>query len=646
MPLARPGDAVYRTGMAGIKGLRNLTGMKGRCKGGLKSNTHRTPPAPESLQACAAAFLQQLEARAYSQGSLDAHHWALKGFLAWAGEQNLTSPADFTRKTMEVYQFHLYHYRSPRTGECLVVNTQLARLGCVRRFFAWLCRSGTIPANPACDLYLPRKQARHLPNSLSVDEIQRLFAMPNTADPFGLRDRAMLEVFYATGVRRTEMTRLDHGDYDPSARTLLVRKGKGGKSRMLPVGERASHWLERYLLESRPLFAHIPSETALFLSGYGSRFSPTYLGNWVAGLMKKAGIPALGSCHRFRHSCATHMLEGGSDIRYIQEMLGHEQLSTTQIYTHVSIRALTEVHARCHPHGRMPAHEDHYSVPGEKDSASPQVRDPLSADPVMTACPPCPAPVTRALDMDVPGPDDEDADPGFGAVLPKSGPRPPRPGNPRNAMASNRLRRRPPSAKSICVTDYQYRYYDPLTGRWPSRDPIGEEGGVNLYGFVGNDGIGKWDFQGLIGPGSANPWPGTSPWPPSNPKAGQDTYADPRIPPSPTIPGTNIPTDEGPWATAEAVRDWLSAAKFYTCPKWGKKYKRGMTGGDLQHCMFGCLYASANPLYSPLAAATEMVQNNPEWIDVRMNYVGTWGGLTAKSLSDCESYCKKAVCCP
>jgi integrase/recombinase XerD len=276
-----------------------------------------------------------------------------------------------------------------------------------------------------------------------------------------------------------------------------VRKGKGGKSRMLPVGERAAHWLERYLLEARPLFAHIPSETALFLSGYGSRFSPTYLGNWVAGLMKKVGILALGSCHRFRHSCATHMLEGGSDIRYIQEMLGHEQLSTTQIYTHVSIRALTEVHGRCHPHGRMPALEDHIPVPNEKDCASPQMCDPLSADPVMLACPPCPATVSKAADIGVPGPDDEDTDPGFGAVLPKSGPRPPRPGNPRNAMASNRLRRMPPSAKSICVTDYQYRYYDPLTGRWPSRDPIEEDGGVNLYGFVGNDGLNKWDILGL-----------------------------------------------------------------------------------------------------------------------------------------------------
>jgi len=223
---------------------------------------------------------------------------------------------------MEAYQLHLHQYHSPRTKEPLVVNTQIARLGCVRRFFAWLCRSGVIPANPAADLDLPRKQARHLPKALNPDEITRLLALPNTGDPFGLRDRVMLELFYATGIRRTEMTRLDHGDYDSSARTLLVRRGKNGKSRMLPVGERAAWWLDRYLAESRPLFAYLPAETGLFLSGYGTRFSPAYLGNWVAGLMRKAGIEKIGSCHLFRHSCATDMLDGGADIRYIQEWSG------------------------------------------------------------------------------------------------------------------------------------------------------------------------------------------------------------------------------------------------------------------------------------------------------------------------------------
>jgi len=130
--------------------------------------------------------------------------------------------------------------RSPRGGKPLAVNTRLARLGCVRRFFARLCRAGAIPANPAADLDLPRRQARKLPEGFGPDEIRRLLAVPNPADPFGLRDRAILELFYATGVRRLEMAGLDHGDYDPAARTLRIRRGKGGKGRLLPVGGRAA----------------------------------------------------------------------------------------------------------------------------------------------------------------------------------------------------------------------------------------------------------------------------------------------------------------------------------------------------------------------------------------------------------------------
>jgi integrase/recombinase XerD len=486
--------------------------MRGRKKGGLRAPAATILPTPDSLPACAAAFLEHLAARAYSQGSLDAHHWALKGFLAWAEEQNLTSPGAFTRATLGDYQLHLYHYRSPRTKEPLVVNTQLARLGAIRRFFAWLCRSGAIPANPACDLDLPRKQASHLPKCLGDDEIQRLLALPDTADPFGLRDRTILELFYATGVRRTEMTRLDHGDFDPSARTLLVRKGKAGKSRLLPVGERAAWWLEKYLAEVRPLFAHLPAETALFLSGYGTRFSPAYIGNWVAGLMKKAGVKIPGSSHLWRHSCATGMLEGGADIRYIQEMLGHEQLTTTQIYTHVSIKALTEVHARCHPYGRMPVSNENPGEPleqtdilandnpietNEKLSASPHAADPLSAIQAMTDVLSVPVPTLEPPECGGRDPGDGDSDPGCGSIRRPTRPRAPGPRNTGNRLTRKQLGEDRPNGKMNHVADYGYRYYDPLTGRWPSRDPIQEKGGVNLYGFVGNDGISNIDAYGL-----------------------------------------------------------------------------------------------------------------------------------------------------
>ncbi len=121
-----------------------------------------------------------------------------------------------------------------------------------------MCRTGVLPANPAADLDLPRKQVRQLPKSLSADEIDRILAIPNPEDPFGLRDRTILELFYATGIRRTEMTNLDCGDYDASSGTLLIRRGKGGKSRMVPVGERAAVWLDRFIAEARHQFDHLP----------------------------------------------------------------------------------------------------------------------------------------------------------------------------------------------------------------------------------------------------------------------------------------------------------------------------------------------------------------------------------------------------
>lgn len=305
--------------MPGKSGLPNFSAMRGRRKGGARAPQ---PSIPQGIAAHAEAFLTNLAARAYSQPSVDAHRWALRQFTAWTALRDAHDPTNLTRADLEAYQLFLHHYRSPRGGKPLVTNTQLARLGCIRRFFASLCRSGVIPANPAADLDLPRKQSAQLPKTLSEQEILRLLSIPNPADPFGLRDRTILELFYATAVRRSEMANLDHGDYDPSTRTLIVRKGKNGKSRMLPVGERAAAWLDRFLAESRPLFDHLPHQTALFLSGYGERLSPAYLGNWIKKLLQRCGIDKPGSCHLWRHSCATDMHRGGADIRYVQEWSG------------------------------------------------------------------------------------------------------------------------------------------------------------------------------------------------------------------------------------------------------------------------------------------------------------------------------------
>jgi len=275
----------------------------------------------------------------------------LRTFLGWTQERDLVYPQEITRPILESYQRWLYRYRKA-DGKPLAVATQRGRLGAVQRFFAWLCRTHRLEANPASDLELPRKPPRGLPRGLSLEHVRAVLNLPDVTDPLGLRDRAILETFYSTGMRRSELTDLDVGDLDAAGRTIRIRHGKGGKARMVPVGEVSLQWIEAYLDKTRPQLLLDPGEQAFFLSGYGERMSATYVGNWVTRTVKAADIGKKGSCHLFRHSCATHMLENGADIRLIQQLLGHARLDTTQIYTEVAINALKEAHARTHPSAR------------------------------------------------------------------------------------------------------------------------------------------------------------------------------------------------------------------------------------------------------------------------------------------------------
>ncbi len=297
-------------------------------------------------------WFQWLEERNYSAKTVASHTWALRSFLQWAQERDLRNPEQITKPILESYQRWLYRYRKA-DGNPLGVSTQRTRLGAIQRFFGWLCKTNRLHANPAADLELPRKTHKSLPKALSQQEVASLFNLPDITDPLGVRDRTILELFYATGIRRSELVRIDVEDINRESGLLMIRKGKGGKDRVVPIGERALSWINRYLDETRPLLRIDLNEHALFLSGYGGRFSAQYIGNWVRKTMDKAGIARIGSCHLLRHSCATHMLENGADIRFIQQLLGHARLDTTQIYTDVSIVQLREVHARTHPYATL-----------------------------------------------------------------------------------------------------------------------------------------------------------------------------------------------------------------------------------------------------------------------------------------------------
>ncbi|MBL8951104.1 MAG: site-specific tyrosine recombinase XerC [Myxococcaceae bacterium] len=277
---------------------------------------------------------------------------SLKVFFRWADERGLSRPQEVTRPMLERYQRHLFYFRKGN-GKPLSVRTQHAHLCVLRLYFRWLMRGGHLDANPASELLLPRLPRRLPVAVLSAEEAEAVLAQPDVAKPDGLRDRAMLELLYSTGLRRSELSSLKLFDVDASRGTVWVRLGKGRKDRVVPVGERALAWVQKYVDEVRPKFALARDDGFLFIGDAGEYLVPDYFSQLVRHYLEAAGIEKPGSCHLFRHTMATAMLDGGADVRFVQEMLGHVSLATTQIYTHVSIEKLKAVHAATHPAARL-----------------------------------------------------------------------------------------------------------------------------------------------------------------------------------------------------------------------------------------------------------------------------------------------------
>jgi integrase/recombinase XerD len=291
----------------------------------------------------------------YSPETIRARRQAIRKFIAWADERGLDDPREVTRPMLERYQRHLFYYRK-ESGAALTVGMQVQYLAPLKTWFRWLARQHHILANPAADIDLPR-QPKRLPRSVpSVQEVEAMLAEAEPTNAQGLRDRALLEVLYATGLRRMEIVGVAIDDVDLPRGLLWVRKGKGNRQRVVPIGDRAGAWVEKYLTEARPQLIAADTE-ALFLSDYGLPVKPEQVADKVKRYLRFAGVDKPGATHLLRHACATHMLEGGADIRFIQEMLGHANLQTTEIYTHVSIDKLIAVHRATHP-SRLQRHRD------------------------------------------------------------------------------------------------------------------------------------------------------------------------------------------------------------------------------------------------------------------------------------------------
>jgi len=306
------------------------------------------PTDPQGFEQMMSAFFEWMRYTNYSPRTIDNRQVYLDYFIAWCIERGLTQPAEITKPIIERYQRWMYHYRK-KNGEPLSFRSQHSRLIPIRAFFKWLARNNHILYNPASEIELPRLEHRLPKHVLSVRESEIVLQQPNLKESLGVRDRAMLEVLYSTGMRRMELVGLKLYDLDVDRGTVMIRQGKGKKDRMIPIGERALAWIDKYITDVRPSLANEPDPGTLFLTNLCEPFTPNRLTQMVREYVDAADIGKRGACHLFRHTMATLMLENGADIRFIQQMLGHVKLDTTQIYTQVSIRKLKEIHTATHP---------------------------------------------------------------------------------------------------------------------------------------------------------------------------------------------------------------------------------------------------------------------------------------------------------
>ncbi|GAA3664014.1 site-specific tyrosine recombinase XerD [Microbacterium marinilacus] len=283
--------------------------------------------------------------RGLSDHTVAAYRRDLVGYLEWLDERGVVETQDVTPAVIAAFGAERASAEPPPAA------SSLARLqSSVRGLHRFLAREGIADADPSQRLR-PPKQARRLPKALTVDQVERLLAAPSGEDPIGIRDRALLELLYATGARVSEAVQLDVDDVQTG--DVLRLRGKGDKERIVPVGSYARAALDAYLTRVRPDLATRGRATPrLFLGARGAPLSRQSAWLVIQAAAEKAQIEAHVSPHTLRHSFATHLLQGGADVRVVQELLGHASVATTQIYTHVTVDTLRDVYVTSHPRAR------------------------------------------------------------------------------------------------------------------------------------------------------------------------------------------------------------------------------------------------------------------------------------------------------
>lgn len=293
------------------------------------------------MQQLVADYLSYLTVeRGLAGNTLEAYGRDLRSYVRFLASHSLADFADTSKETVRAYMEHLY-----QLGRA--TSTISRNLAAIKSFYQFLVREGWMAIDPSEHLESPKVEKR-LPHVMTLTEVEALLSQPALDEPCSLRDKAMLEVLYATGIRVSELVSLDRNDVNLEAGYLRCL-GKGSKERIVPLGSVAIRALAFYMQSARPKLVKLASETALFVNQHGRRLTRQGFWKIIKRYAKDANISENITPHTLRHSFATHLLENGADLRSVQEMLGHADISTTQIYTHVTRNRLKEVYQKAHP---------------------------------------------------------------------------------------------------------------------------------------------------------------------------------------------------------------------------------------------------------------------------------------------------------
>jgi integrase/recombinase XerD len=296
-------------------------------------------------------FDDYLSHRGFTENTRQGYRYTVRRFLEFVSNRGLCAVAEISRADVDAYRVHLHHWRKTN-GEPLAMTAQAAKLGAVLAFLRYLHDEKLILANPGHGVRLPKKPDK-LPAALPDEEqVLKLLETPDVSTPLGLRDRAILELLYSSALRNTELRLLELHQLDLVRLEVRIESGKGRKGRLVPLGEPAAQWLEKYLSQGRPWLVRDPDTKPVFLNSLGRVLSAELLAEIVRDYAQAAELPNKVTPHTLRHACATHMLARRAGLRHLQQLLGHASADTTRRYTRVEISDLREEHRRCHPRER------------------------------------------------------------------------------------------------------------------------------------------------------------------------------------------------------------------------------------------------------------------------------------------------------